>query len=90
MTRNWWTPKNLVFAVTILSLACVAAVVAFGLVYPERFRALRLVRVAVHPAGVCLDHLHPSDARRGCFVRVAKERVVRELACPGRPIGHCS
>ena len=35
MTRNWWTAKNLVFVVAIVSLACVAAVVAIGLVYPE-------------------------------------------------------
>src|SRR5712664_497033 len=35
MARNWWTAKNLVFVVAIVSLACVAAVVAIGLVYPE-------------------------------------------------------
>jgi hypothetical protein len=42
MIRNWLTPKNLVFAVTILSLACVAAVVAFGLVYPEPVQSAAL------------------------------------------------
>jgi hypothetical protein len=42
MIRNWWTPKNLVLAVTILSLACVAAVVAFGLVYPEPVQSAAL------------------------------------------------
>ena len=35
MTGNGWTAKNLVFVVAIVSLACVAAFVAIGLVYPE-------------------------------------------------------
>jgi hypothetical protein len=35
MARNEWTAKNLVFVVAIVSLACVAAFVAIGLVYPE-------------------------------------------------------
>src|SRR5213080_4377411 len=35
MTRNWWTAKNLVFVVAIVSFACIAAVVAIGLAYPE-------------------------------------------------------
>ncbi len=35
MTRNWWTARNLVFVVAIVSFACIAAVVAIGLVYPE-------------------------------------------------------
>ena len=35
MTRNWCTPKNLVFVAAIVSLACVAAFVAIGLAYPE-------------------------------------------------------
>jgi hypothetical protein len=35
MTRNWWTAKNLVFVAAIVSLACVAAVMAIGLAHPE-------------------------------------------------------
>ena len=35
MTRNWWTPKNLVFVAAIVSLACFAAFVAIGFAYPE-------------------------------------------------------
>ena len=35
MARNWWTAKNLAFVAAIVSLACVAAFVAIGLVYPE-------------------------------------------------------
>jgi hypothetical protein len=35
MTRNWCTPKNLVFFTAIVSLACVAAFVVIGLAYPE-------------------------------------------------------
>jgi hypothetical protein len=32
MIRNWWTPKSLIFAAAIASLACVAVI---GLAYPE-------------------------------------------------------
>jgi hypothetical protein len=35
MTRNWWTPKNLIFVAAMMSLACVAAFVVVGLAYPE-------------------------------------------------------
>ena len=35
MPRNWWTIRNLVFVAAIVSLACVAALVGIGLVYPE-------------------------------------------------------
>ena len=91
MTRNWWTPKNLVFAVTILSLACVAAVVVFGLVYPEPVQSAALgpdwqcTRLAF--VGTTCTRVTRAGA---ASVRVAKERVSREPACPGRPIGHCS
>ena len=35
MTRNWWTPKNLIFVAAVVSLACVVAFVAIGLAHPE-------------------------------------------------------
>jgi hypothetical protein len=35
MARNWWNAKNLFFVVAIVLLACVTAVLAIGLVYPE-------------------------------------------------------
>jgi hypothetical protein len=35
MTRNWCTPRNLVFIAAIVSLACVAAFVVIGVAYPE-------------------------------------------------------
>ena len=35
MTRNWCTPRNLVFVATIVSLACIAAFVVIGVAYPE-------------------------------------------------------
>ena len=85
---HWWTPKNLVFAVTILSLACVAAVVAFGLVYPEPVQS-----AALGPDWQCtrLAFVWTTCTRvtraGAASVRVAKERVAREPACPGRPIG---
>ena len=91
MIRNWRPPKNLVFAVTILSLACVAAVVAFGLVYPEPVQS-----AALGPEWQCtrLAFVGTTCTRVTCAaaasVRVAKERLAREPACPGRPIGHCS
>ena len=85
LTRNWWTPKNLIFAVTILSLACVAAVVAFGLVYPEPVQS-----AALGPDWQCtrLAFVWTTCTRvtraGAASVRVAKERVAREPACPGR------
>lgn len=35
MTRIWCTPRNFVFVIAIVSLACVAAFVVVGLAYPE-------------------------------------------------------
>jgi hypothetical protein len=35
MTRTGWTARKLIFVVAIALLACVAAFVAIGLVYPE-------------------------------------------------------
>ena len=35
MPHNWWTRKHLVFMLAIVSLVCVAAVVAIGLASPE-------------------------------------------------------
>ena len=35
MTRNWWTPKNLMFVAAVVSVACAAAFVVTGFAYPE-------------------------------------------------------
>jgi hypothetical protein len=35
MARNWWTPRNLFFVATIVSLACVAAFAVIVVAYPE-------------------------------------------------------
>jgi hypothetical protein len=71
--RNWWTPKNLVFAVTILSLACVAAVVA----YPEPVQS-----AALGPDWQCtrLAFVWTTCTR----VTRAGAAVARKPACPGR------
>lgn len=35
MPHNWWTRKRLVFILAFVSLACVVALVAAGLIFPE-------------------------------------------------------
>lgn len=35
MTRNWCTPKNLVFVAAIVLVACIAAFAVSGFAYPE-------------------------------------------------------
>ncbi|MBA2399957.1 MAG: hypothetical protein H0V72_14890 [Bradyrhizobium sp.] len=35
MIHNWWTPKGFACLAAMASLACVAVVVAIGLVYPK-------------------------------------------------------
>jgi di/tricarboxylate transporter len=33
MTQNWWTRRNLVFVLAVVSLTCIAASVVVGLVF---------------------------------------------------------
>jgi len=35
MTHNWWTPRSFASLAAMVSLVCVAVVVAIGLAYPE-------------------------------------------------------
>jgi hypothetical protein len=42
MPRNWWTRKNLVYTLALVSLACVVAFVAVGLASPEPFQSAAL------------------------------------------------
>ena len=42
MPHNWWTRKHLVFMLALVSLACVFAFVAVGLIFPEPFPAAEI------------------------------------------------
>ncbi|SDP48762.1 hypothetical protein [Afipia sp. GAS231] len=42
MPHNWWTRKHLVFTLALISLACVAALVAIGLTSPEPVQSATL------------------------------------------------
>ena len=84
MTRNWCTPRNLVFFTAIVSLACVAALVAIGLTYPEPVSSAALgpdwqcSRLAlVWTTCTRLTRARATSARAG-------ERPVREPSCAQR------
>jgi hypothetical protein len=83
MARNWWTAKNLVFVVAIVSLACVAAVLAVGLAYPEP-----VSNAALGPDWQCsrLAFVWTTCTRLtgagAASARVARERLATEPACP--------
>jgi len=85
MTRNWWTAKNLVFVAAIVSLACVAAVMAIGLAHPEP-----VSNAALGPDWQCsrLAFVWTTCTRLtragAASVREVRERVVREPCPRGR------
>ena len=80
MTRNWWTAKNLVFVVAIVSLACVAAVVAIGLVSPEPVSS-----AALGPDWQCSRLAFVwTTCTRLKSTKSASARPVRDTACPRR------
>ena len=85
MTRNWWTAKNLVFVAAIVSLACVAAVVAIGLAYPEPVSS-----AALGPDWQCsrLAFVWTTCTRltqaRAASARVDRERPAAEPKCRQR------
>jgi hypothetical protein len=83
MAHNVWTAKNLIFIAAIVSLACVAAVVGIGLVYPEPVSS-----AALGPDWQCsrLAFVWTTCTRltQARAVRAGRERPVREPACPQR------
>jgi hypothetical protein len=80
MPRNWWTVKNLVYVVAIVSLACVAAVLAIALVYPEPVSS-----AALGPDWQCSRLAFVwTTCTRLTKARAASARVVREPACSQR------
>ena len=80
MARNWWSAKNLVFVVAIVSLACVAAVVAILLVYPEPVSS-----AALGPDWQCsrLAFVWTTCTRLN-RTKSASARPPRDTACPRR------
>ena len=80
MARNWWSAKNLVFVVAIVSLACVAAVVAILLVYPEPVSS-----AALGPDWQCsrLAFVWTTCTRLN-GTKSASARPPRDSACPRR------
>jgi hypothetical protein len=85
MPRNWWTVRNLVFVAAIVSLACVAALVGIGLVYPEPVSSAALgpdwqcTRLAlVWTTCTRLTRAQASSAR------TARERSAVEPSCTQR------
>jgi hypothetical protein len=83
MARNGWTARNLIFVVAIVSLACVAAFVAIGLVYPEPVSS-----AALGPDWQCsrLAFVWTTCSRltRAGTASVAKARASKEAACSGQ------
>ena len=79
MTRNWWTPKNLVLITAVVSLACVATFVVVGLAYPEP-----VSNAALGPDWQCsrLAFVWTTCTRLpragAASVSVAKDRVARD------------
>jgi hypothetical protein len=80
MPRNWWNAKDLIFVVAIVSLACVAAVFAIALVYPEPVSSATLgpdwqcSRLAF--VWTTCTRLNPTKS--------ASARPTRDTACPRR------
>jgi len=85
MARTGWTAKNLIFVAAIVSLACVAAVVGIGLVYPEPVSS-----AALGPDWQCsrLAFVWTTCTRltqaRAAATRAGRERPAAEPKCPQR------
>jgi hypothetical protein len=73
MPHNWWTPRNLIFAVAIALLACAAATAALGLAYPE----------PVSSAGLGPDW----QCSRLAFVWTTCSRLKHAQSASARPAG---
>jgi hypothetical protein len=80
MTHNGWTAKNLILITAIVSLACIAAVVGIGLVYPEPVSS-----AALGPDWQCSRLAFVwTTCTRLTQARVARERPATEPKCPRR------
>ena len=80
MPRNGWTARNLFFFVAIVSLACVAAFVAIGLVYPEPVSS-----AALGPDWQCSRLAFVwTTCTRLKSTKLASARPAKETACTRR------
>ena len=80
MTRYGWTARKLIFVVAIVSLACVAAFVAIGLVHPGPVSS-----AALGPDWQCsrLAFVWTTCTRLN-RAKSASARPAKESACPRR------
>jgi hypothetical protein len=82
--NNWWTPKGLILAAAMLSLAGAAVFVAIGLAYPEP-----VSNAALGPDWQCsrVAYVWTSCSRpkhaEAASVRLAAEPVCRRLRGAG-------